>query len=216
MSFMHISTKNLKHDEENSGGFISGWERGWAVQNGLFTILCLHLENFKIENCDPSMWIQKEIYVELRRVAGTFQGAALVGRRRAVKTSALERIFGEYRYVRLDVRANAEVAEMRLREFNNANPPLVLLPEPYFHSLGKRLVKDARLFFTDTGLGDYLMGFSGEDALWESKEAGALWKTHMANRLVRWRDWTSLPLGCGAGEISEKTGWTWRWRWIGS
>jgi len=33
------------------------------------------------------------------------------------------------------------------------------------------------------------MGFSSADALWASREAGALWENHVVNQWVRWRDW---------------------------
>jgi predicted AAA+ superfamily ATPase len=55
--------------------------------------------------------------------------------------------------------------------------------------LGKRLVKTPKLYFTDTGLAAYLMGFSSADALWASREAGALWENYVLNQWVRWRDW---------------------------
>jgi len=311
------------------------------------------------------MWIEREISGELRRLAETFPVVALLGPRQVGKTSTLERVFPEYRYVSLDVGANAEAAETRPREFLNANPPPVLLDEiqyapsffreikaavdarkgenglfivtgsqnfllmenlaeslagrsavvpflglsgaewararevagrlewrefiwkggfpalwvepaaapsrerwyqgyvatylerdvrnilnvgslrdferfiracalrcgqtlnlselgrdvgiststskqwlsvlqasnqvfllePYFHSLGKRLVKSPKLFFTDTGLAAYLMGFSSADALWDSRDAGALWETHVVNQWVRWRDWHEPSLG---------------------
>jgi len=71
----------------------------------------------------------------------------------------------------------------------------VFLLEPYFRSLGKRLVKTPKLYFTDTGLAAYLMGFSSARALWASREAGALWETHVVNQWLRWRDWHEPSLG---------------------
>jgi len=65
----------------------------------------------------------------------------------------------------------------------------ILLLEPYYRSLGKRLFKTPKLYFTDTGLAAYLMGFSSADALWASREAGALWENHVVNQWLRWRDW---------------------------
>lgn len=64
----------------------------------------------------------------------------------------------------------------------------ILLLEPYFRSLGKRLVKSPKLYFTDTGLAAYLMGLSG-DVLPEGSIAGALWENHVVGQWLRWRDW---------------------------
>ncbi len=71
----------------------------------------------------------------------------------------------------------------------------VFLLEPYYRSLGKRISKSPKLYFTDTGLAAYLMGFSSSDALWSSREAGALWENHVINQWVRWRDWHEPSLG---------------------
>lgn len=71
----------------------------------------------------------------------------------------------------------------------------VLLLEPHFRSLGKRLSKTPKLYFTDTGLAAYLMGFSSADALWSSREAGALWENYVINQWVRRRDWHEPSLG---------------------
>lgn len=65
----------------------------------------------------------------------------------------------------------------------------VVLLEPYHRSLGKRLAKTPKLYFTDTGLAAYLMGFSSADALWSSREAGALWESYVVGQWMRWRDW---------------------------
>jgi uncharacterized protein len=71
----------------------------------------------------------------------------------------------------------------------------VFLLEPYFRSLGKRLFKTPKLYFTDTGLAAYLMGFGSAEALWSSREAGALWENHVVNQWLRWRDWHEPSLG---------------------
>ena len=71
----------------------------------------------------------------------------------------------------------------------------ILLLEPHFRSLGKRLSKTPKLYFTDTGLAAYLMGFSSADALWSSREAGALWENHVVNQWLRKRDWHEPSLG---------------------
>lgn len=71
----------------------------------------------------------------------------------------------------------------------------VFLLEPYYRSLGKRISKSPKLYFTDTGLAAYLMGFSTSDALWSSREAGALWENHVINQWVRWKDWHEPSIG---------------------
>jgi len=67
----------------------------------------------------------------------------------------------------------------------------VLLLEPYHRSLGKRLVKSPKLYFTDSGLAAFLMGFGSADDLWHSPQAGALWETYVVGQWLRWRDWSS-------------------------
>lgn len=71
----------------------------------------------------------------------------------------------------------------------------VLLLEPYYRSLGKRLAKSPKLYFTDTGLAAYLMGFNSADALWFSIQAGALWENYVISQWLRWRDWHEPSLG---------------------
>ncbi len=54
---------------------------------------------------------------------------------------------------------------------------LVILLEPYHRSLGKRLVKSPKLFWTDTGLAAFLLGFASAEALWQNPAAaGALFE----------------------------------------
>jgi hypothetical protein len=76
----------------------------------------------------------------------------------------------------------------------------VILLEPYYRSLGKRISKTPKLYFTDTGLAAYLMGFASAEALWASREAGALWECYVVGQWLRWRDWHEPSL----------TLWYWR------
>ena len=69
------------------------------------------------------MWIEREIGNELKKAAATFPVVALIGPRQVGKTSILERIFSTYRYVSLDLAANAEAAETRPQEFLQKKPP---------------------------------------------------------------------------------------------
>ncbi|MFH0728217.1 MAG: ATP-binding protein [Pseudomonadota bacterium] len=71
----------------------------------------------------------------------------------------------------------------------------LFLLEPYFKSLGKRLAKSPKLYFTDTGLVSFLMGFSSANALWTSNQAGALWENHVVTQWLKWRDWKAPSLG---------------------
>ena len=64
----------------------------------------------------------------------------------------------------------------------------ILLLEPYHRSLGKRLVKSPKLYFTDTGLAAFLMGLS-DTAPPPQHVAGALWENHVVTQWLRWRDW---------------------------
>ncbi len=71
----------------------------------------------------------------------------------------------------------------------------VLLLEPYHRSLGKRLVKSPKLYFTDTGLAAFLAGFETPDALWTSPHAGFFWESHVIGQFLRWRDWMHPSAG---------------------
>lgn len=66
----------------------------------------------------------------------------------------------------------------------------IVLLEPYYRSLGKRLAKSPKLYFADTGLAAFLMGFGSADTLWSSAAAGALFENHVVGQWVRWRDWS--------------------------
>ncbi|WPL17720.1 hypothetical protein Thiowin_02759 [Thiorhodovibrio winogradskyi] len=65
----------------------------------------------------------------------------------------------------------------------------ILLLELYYRSQGKRLAKLPKLYFTDTGLAAYLLGFAAAETLLAGREAGALWENHVAIQWLRWRDW---------------------------
>jgi predicted AAA+ superfamily ATPase len=67
----------------------------------------------------------------------------------------------------------------------------IFLLEPYYRSLGKRLFKSPKLYFTDTGLAAFLMGFHSPRALWSSPSLGALWENYVIIQWLRWRDWRS-------------------------
>lgn len=66
---------------------------------------------------------------------------------------------------------------------------LIFLLEPYHRSLGKRIFKSPKLYFTDTGLAAFLTGFATADALWHSQQIGSLFENYVITQWVRWRDW---------------------------
>ncbi len=61
----------------------------------------------------------------------------------------------------------------------------IVLLEPYYKNLGKRLVKAPKLYLTDTGLAAFLMGFDRFDSLAKHPAIGALWETHVVTQVVR-------------------------------
>ena len=65
----------------------------------------------------------------------------------------------------------------------------IALLEPYYRSLGKRITKSPKLYFTDTGLAAFLAGFSSPQALFESPNSGAFWENHVVSQWLRWKDW---------------------------
>ena len=70
----------------------------------------------------------------------------------------------------------------------------VFLLEPYYRSLGKWIFETPKLYFTDTGLAAYLMGFASVEALWTSREADAIWENYVVGQWLRWRDWHTPSL----------------------
>ncbi len=64
----------------------------------------------------------------------------------------------------------------------------VFLLEPYYRSLGKRITKSPKVYFTDTGLVAYLAGFSSGRSLRESLYMGSFWENHVVVQWLRWRE----------------------------
>lgn len=86
-----------------------------------------------------------------------------------------------------DVGISATTARQWISVLQASNQ--IILLEPYYKSLGKRLAKSPKLYFTDTGLAAFLMGFQSAESLWKSHSAGALWENHVICQWQKWRDW---------------------------
>ena len=61
----------------------------------------------------------------------------------------------------------------------------IFLLEPYYGNIGKRLVKSPKLYWCDTGLALFLMGFESWDAVERHPVVGALWETHVVMQAVK-------------------------------
>jgi len=55
----------------------------------------------------------------------------------------------------------------------------VFLLEPFYRSLGKRLTKSPKLYFTDTGTAAFLLGFDSPAGLFQSPFAGQFWENYV-------------------------------------
>ena len=63
---------------------------------------------------------------------------------------------------------------------------LITLLQPYYENFGKRIVKSPKLYFSDTGLAAYLIGFRNAAELRKSQHFGALFETQVLNQITRW------------------------------
>ncbi len=63
---------------------------------------------------------------------------------------------------------------------------IIYLLEPYFQNLGKRIVKTPKLYFMDTGLAAFLVGFRNEKDLKGSPLQGAFFETHALGQILRY------------------------------
>jgi uncharacterized protein len=63
---------------------------------------------------------------------------------------------------------------------------IIVLLEPYYRNLGKRMVKTPKLYFLDTGLACFLAGFRTLDDLRGSALLGAFFETQVLAQIVRW------------------------------
>lgn len=86
-----------------------------------------------------------------------------------------------------DVGISATTARQWISVLQASNQ--IILLEPYYKSLGKRLAKSPKLYFADTGLAAFLMGFQSAETLWNSQSSGALWENFVISQWQKWRDW---------------------------
>ena len=62
---------------------------------------------------------------------------------------------------------------------------IVLLVEPYFNNLGKRIVKTPKSYVMDTGLLCHLLGISSVSTLLESPFLGSIWESFVCGQIAR-------------------------------
>jgi hypothetical protein len=62
---------------------------------------------------------------------------------------------------------------------------IIYLLEPYYRSIGKRLVKSPKLYFLDTGLAANLIGLFSWKEISNSPISGALWETYAFTQIHR-------------------------------
>ena len=60
----------------------------------------------------------------------------------------------------------------------------IVLLEPYFGNVGKRMIKTPKLYFRDTGLLSFLLGMESAAALEKSSFIGAVWETYVLHQLL--------------------------------
>jgi len=70
---------------------------------------------------------------------------------------------------------------------------LVVLLEPYFGNVSKRLIRAPKLYLTDTGLMCFLCGVSSPDTLVRSMFIGPVWETFVLGQILRAKAATISP-----------------------
>ena len=75
------------------------------------------------------MEFQRELSTSVRRLAAHFPAVVVAGARQTGKTTLLTRLFPDYRYVSLDLPAQAQLAEEDPRSFLERHPPPLLVDE---------------------------------------------------------------------------------------
>ena len=67
----------------------------------------------------------------------------------------------------------------------------IVLLEPYFTNIGKRIIKSPKLYFNDTGFLCYLLGIQ-EENFESSPFTGSLWETFIFSELRKYLSWSNL------------------------
>jgi predicted AAA+ superfamily ATPase len=88
-----------------------------------------------------------------------------------------------YSSLATDLGVSPNTVKSWLSVLNASN--IVLLLEPYFENLGKRIVKTPKLYFLDTGLCSYLLGARAPEDVVRSPLLGAIFETHVLGQIVR-------------------------------
>ena len=65
------------------------------------------------------------------------------------------------------------------------NSGLIYLLKPYHTNISKQLVKSPKVYFTDTGLAAYLIGFSSPQAMAEYTRSGAFFETFVVTEILK-------------------------------
>ncbi len=65
------------------------------------------------------------------------------------------------------------------------NSGLIYLLRPYYANIGKQFVKSPKVYFTDTGLAAYLIGFSSPEKMAEYTTAGAFFETFVIMEILK-------------------------------
>lgn len=65
----------------------------------------------------------------------------------------------------------------------------IVLLEPYYRSLGKRISKTPKLYFQDTGLAAFLCGYNTPESIQNAINMGSFWENHVIGQWLRWNNW---------------------------
>lgn len=62
---------------------------------------------------------------------------------------------------------------------------IITLLQPYFNNVSKRLIKSPKLYFMDTGLAAYLLGWPNAQTLMNGNMAGAFFETYVVSEILK-------------------------------
>lgn len=86
-----------------------------------------------------------------------------------------------------NVAADVGVSEPTIKSWFNVLQAsgLVVLIEPYFNNITKRLLKTPKFYFMDTGLCCFLTGWTNPDVLERGAMAGAMLETYVVSEIIK-------------------------------